>query len=70
MAGSYPPPADLKAVTEKKPVPGNDIVTDPVAEAKYNAAVEAWGDRLRSAGVRLCMFFEDTDMPNLKCPKE
>ncbi|NVD44381.1 hypothetical protein [Qipengyuania atrilutea] len=58
------------AVTEKKPVPTASIATDPVAEATYNAKVEAWGDRLRSAGLRLCAFFEDTDMPNLACPKD
>jgi len=49
-------------VTEAKPVPGDEIVTDPVASAKYNAAVEAWGDRLRAAGMRLCRFFDRTGM--------
>ncbi len=67
-AGSYPPRADLMGATEAKPVPGNEIATDPVAEARYNASVEAWGDRLRSAGVRLCKFFDATGMRGLDCP--
>jgi hypothetical protein len=57
-------------VTEAKPVPGDEIATDPVAEATYNARVESWGDRLRSAGVRLCKFFDETGMPDLDCPKD
>jgi hypothetical protein len=57
-------------VTEPKPVPGDEIATDPQAEAKYNASVESWGDRLRSAGVRLCKFFDETGMPDLNCPKD
>jgi hypothetical protein len=55
-------------VTEPKPVPGDEIATDPVAEAHYNAAVESWGDRLHSAGARLCRFFDRTGMKGLRCP--
>lgn len=66
-AGTFPPVADLKAATEAKPVPGDEIATDPAAEARYNAAVESWGDRLRSAGVRLCHFFDATGMKGLEC---
>jgi hypothetical protein len=56
-------------VTEAKPVPTDEIAADPVAEAHYNAAVESWGDRLHSAGARLCRFFEETDMPGVDfCP--
>lgn len=66
--GGYPPLADLQAVTEAKPVPTDEIATDPVAEASYNASVESWGDRLRSAGIRLCRFFDDTGMKGLDCP--
>ncbi len=58
----YPPTADLSAAIEPKPVPGDEIASDPVAEAHYNAAVEAWGDRLRSAGLRLCKFYERIGM--------
>lgn len=69
-SGGYPPLADLKAVTEAKPVPGDEIATDPVAEAHYNADVESWGDRLSAAGARLCRFFEAVKMPGLGgCPK-
>jgi hypothetical protein len=38
-----------------------------VAEANYNAEVESWGDRLYSAGHRLCTFFKDTGMRGLDC---
>lgn len=55
----------MKAVTEPKPQPVGDIAADPVADAHYNAALESWGDRLHSAGVRLCKFFKVTD-----CPKQ
>lgn len=67
-SGGYPPVADLQAVTEAKPIPTDAIATDAVAEAHYNASVEAWGDRLRSAGVRLCRFFKATKMPGVDCP--
>lgn len=68
--GGYPPLADVKAVTESKPVPTDEIATDPQAEANYNVDVESWGDRLRSAGLRLCEFFEETGMPmkGFDCP--
>lgn len=39
-----------------------------MAEAHYNAAVESWGDRLYSAGARLCRFFDRTGMKGLDCP--
>lgn len=68
-SGGYPPIAEIKAVTEAKPIPGDEIATDPVAEAHYNAAVESWGDRLHSAGTRLCRFFDETGMKGLACPK-
>lgn len=69
-SGGYPPLADLQAVTEHKPVPTDAIATDPDAEAHYNAVVEGWGDRLWSAGGRLCRFFRKTGMPDLSfCPQ-
>lgn len=67
-SGGFPPLAELKAVTEAKPIPGDEIASDPAAEAHYNASVEAWGDRLSSAGGRLCRFFERLKMPALSCP--
>lgn len=69
-SGGFPPRADLAAATEAKPVPGDEIATDPVAEAHYNADVEAWGDRLQSAGGRLCRFFARRRMPGLTCQAE
>lgn len=51
---TFPPPADLKAATDPKPIPTADIVTDPQANERYNAAVEGWGDRAHDAGVRIC----------------
>ena len=69
-SGGYPPVADLQAVTEAKPVPSDAIASDPTAEALYNASVESWGDRLSSAGGRLCRFFRRTGMPDLTfCPE-
>jgi hypothetical protein len=65
--GGFPPVADLQAVTEAKPEPTDAIATDPVAEAHYNASVEAWGDRLHSAGARLCRFFAETGLA-VDCP--
>lgn len=46
--------ADLKAVTEAKPVPSDEILTDGKAADRYNAAVEIWGERLWYAGARIC----------------
>lgn len=49
-----PPKLDVEAATEAKPKPTADIVTDAAANARYSAAVESWGERVRSAGVRVC----------------
>lgn len=65
----FPPPADLAALTEPKPVPRDEIASDPVAEAHYNAALESWGERLLAAGGRLCRFYQRLRMPRLgPCP--
>jgi len=53
----FPPPADIAAVTEAKPLPSPDILTDPAASDRYGASVESWGERVQAAGVRLCRFF-------------
>jgi len=53
---------------EPKPVPSDAIADDPVASAHYNASVESWGDRLYSAGGRLCRFFKRQGMKDLDCP--
>jgi hypothetical protein len=50
-------------------VPGDDIASDPVAYEHFNASIEGWGDRVWSAGARLCRFFERQKMPGLSgCP--
>ena len=63
----YPAVADVQAVTEAKPRPTPDILTDPAASDRYNAALEAWGERLHSAGLRLCRYFERTGMRGVEC---
>lgn len=60
---TFPPSADVKAVTEPKPRPTPDIVTDPQANERYNAAVESALDRAYSAGVRLCKFLKEIGAP-------
>lgn len=55
-------------MTEAKPQPSDAIATDPDADAHYNAALEGWGDRISSAGARLCRFFDRTGMKGLDCP--
>lgn len=63
----FPPNADVKALTETKPRPTAAIVTEPAAEAHYNASVESWGDRLFSAGGRVCRYLKSQGMPGLDC---
>lgn len=67
--GGFPDAKDVAAVTEAKPKPGADILTDPAADARYNSSVEGWGERLRAAGMRLCRFYERTGMPEVDCGK-
>lgn len=54
-----PPAADVEAVTEPKPKPSVEAVTDAKAKARDDAAIEAWGERIRSAGVNLCLLLKD-----------
>ena len=51
---TYPRPADLQAVTAPKPLPSPNIADDPQAAERDNAAVDAWGNSLHDAGVRIC----------------
>lgn len=60
--GAQPPRADIQALAEKKPVPPVDILTDPTASDRHNNAIEAYADRLHSAGLRLCRYFERTGL--------
>lgn len=49
-----PPKQDVEAATEAKPTPPADIAVNPVSGATYSADLESWGERVRSAGVRVC----------------
>lgn len=66
-ASRLPPRADLQAAVEAKPVPTAEIVTSSKAAADYDAAIEAWGDRVRAAGGRLCRYFRALGMA-IDCP--
>lgn len=50
---------DIEAVAQAKPKPTAAILTDPKANDLYNHEVEAWGDRIHAAGLRLCRFYKD-----------
>ncbi|SFG47679.1 hypothetical protein SAMN05518801_13211 [Novosphingobium sp. CF614] len=64
----FPPSADIRAVTETKPLPPASILTDTTASDRYNAQLEAWGERVRAAGVRLCRYFKTEGM-KVDCPE-
>ena len=51
---SFPPSVDMRAAVKGKPVPGVEIVTDPVARENYNAAIEVWGEAIWRAAGRIC----------------
>lgn len=55
----FPPSVDVEAATAPKPLPGANIVTDPVARERYNAEVETWGEGLWRAGGRICRWIID-----------
>lgn len=54
---ALPPAPDL--VVEAKPIPTEAILTDSNEEAKYNSAIEAWGERGWDAVARLCRWAAD-----------
>lgn len=62
---TFPPPADL--IVEAKPAAGAEIVTDAQAAARYDAAVEAWGERGWAAVARVCRWAERRGM-EINCP--
>lgn len=68
-ANDFPPTADVQAATERKPVPPASILTDPGASDQYNARLEAWGERVQAAGVRLCRYFKARGMA-VDCPEK
>lgn len=68
-SGAIPPPAaDIQAAVEPKPVPSDDIATSQKAADDYSASVEAWGDRIFSAGGRICRWSNSVYKLGLRCP--
>lgn len=67
-AHDFPSVADLQAVTEPKPIPPASILMDTSASDRYNAELEAWGERLQAAGIRLCRYFKVQGMAT-DCPE-
>ena len=68
--GFHLPADDLKAVTESKPVPSDEIATSQKAADQFSESIEAWGNRISAAGGRLCRYTERTtgNLP-FQCPK-
>lgn len=64
----YPLAKDVQAMVERKPAPTEDILTDPAASTRYNAAVEAWGDRISSAAGIVCRNLVSQGMAGVNCP--
>ncbi|WP_285020214.1 hypothetical protein [Novosphingobium sp. fls2-241-R2A-195] len=64
----YPLPKDVQAMVERKPAPTEDILTDPAASARYNATIEAWGDRISSAAGIVCRNLISQGMAGVNCP--
>lgn len=62
-----PSAADVNALQEAKPKVTPEVLSSAKAEAQYNADVEAWGERLSSAGRRLCHWYNDRG-GKFKCP--
>ena len=54
-----PPAIDVEAATEPKPVPPMEIATDEAVALQYDLALEAWGERVQAAGVRVCLWLND-----------
>lgn len=68
----YPAVNDVQAMVEAKPVPTDAIADRGPAGAKasadYNAAVEAWGDRISSAAGIVCRNLVAQGMAGVECP--
>lgn len=60
---NYPSAQDVEAGQEAKPEPTPAILTDPVAAADYDAAIESWGDRVHDAFVRACRSLKAAGAP-------
>ena len=65
-----PPAQDVEAATEPKPPVPADIVTDAQANARYSSALEAWGERISAASVRVCEWLNSaSDEADYKCER-
>ena len=51
-----PPAIDVEGATETKPLPPVEIATDEAAAVAYDEAIESWGERVQSAGKRVCLW--------------
>lgn len=51
---TFPPAIDVEAAVEPKPLPPMEIATDEQAALEYDIALEAWGERIHSASLRVC----------------
>lgn len=56
---AFPPAADVERLQAANPEPTPDIVTDPAADARFNAAIENELTGKSDAGARLCQWFKD-----------
>lgn len=51
-----PPAIDVQGATEPKPLPPVEIATDEAVALQYDLALEAWGERVQAAGLRVCLW--------------
>lgn len=51
-----PPAIDVEAATEPKPLPPVEIATDEAVALQYDLEIEAHGERIRAAAVRVCLW--------------
>ena len=55
----YPPAVDVEAAAEPKPLPPVEIATDEDAALAYDLSLEAWGERVSAAGLRVCLWLNE-----------
>ena len=69
IAPGHPAAKDVQAMVERKPAPTDDILT-PGGSTRYNAEIEAWGDRISSAAGIVCRNLVAQGMAGVKCPSK
>lgn len=56
---AMPSDADIEAIAKPRPAPeSEDILDDATANAVHEAAKDSWADKVHSAGLRVCRYFE------------